>query len=589
MQHMKGALHSPALVPGAAAIGVAISTFAMAPLVGEAGTGALFAVLGLGWAMVGIAAWLLLKPDPTVYGAGAVASLAALGAWGWLRGVGLPDSLAANEDQLALLGALGAGLAAVFLLSSMFGLAHPAHRAGTGAQMGAAGLIGLSSLALVVAVPGSGVVTEDSTEVAATSPVATAPGGLGAVEPAAFGAVTDPESSDDAATEGSGTHDDHAHGSSTSHDDTTGSHAHGSSTSHDDHGTDGSHDHGTEGGHDDHPTDGSHDHGTEGSHDHPGDDGTFDPSKVVIDYGPTNRCDLGFNPTSYYRDATIAGVDFVNGRQPATTEAPHEMSEIQAAQLVHKLSTSTDTEYFDWLRGGSDDGHDHGSATAGGHDAHFGPQDWRAMTDPAQCKKLAEELALAREVAMRYPTAGDAKRAGYHQTTPYVNGIGAHYIKSEYIDGTFEVGKPEMLLFDGNGDAASIIGLSYLVIWPGPGEPPMGFTGRNDPWHYHSTLCYRNGITIGDSTMTKEQCEALGGTIHDGRNEWMSHAWVVPGCESPWGIFSQVSPLLDISLSNASGRSSNCQATGVRARYEFAPPVAPPSPYSYMGPRWPGR
>ena len=34
----------------------------------------------------------------------------------------------------------------------------------------------------------------------------------------------------------------------------------------------------------------------------------------------------------------------------------------------------------------------------------------------------------------------------------------------------------------------------------------------------------------------------MGGKKAEGGNGWMSHAWVVPGCESPWGVFSGATP-----------------------------------------------
>ena len=34
----------------------------------------------------------------------------------------------------------------------------------------------------------------------------------------------------------------------------------------------------------------------------------------------------------------------------------------------------------------------------------------------------------------------------------------------------------------------------------------------------------------------------------------MSHAWVVPGCESPWGVFSGATPVLDDDLGENVGQ-----------------------------------
>ena len=58
----------------------------------------------------------------------------------------------------------------------------------------------------------------------------------------------------------------------------------------------------------------------------------------------------------------------------------------------------------------------------------------------------------------------------------------------------------------------------------------------------------------------------------------MSHAWVVPGCESPWGVFSGASPLLDPTLARSSGTDDGaCAASGVRDRYDLRPGGRPAS------------
>jgi hypothetical protein len=48
----------------------------------------------------------------------------------------------------------------------------------------------------------------------------------------------------------------------------------------------------------------------------------------------------------------------------------------------------------------------------------------------------------------------------------------------------------------------------------------------------------------------------------------MSHAWVVPGCESPWGVFSAASPVLDDALGADNG-GPGCAASSVRDRYDM--------------------
>jgi hypothetical protein len=337
------------------------------------------------------------------------------------------------------------------------------------------------------------------------------------------------------------------------------------------------------------------------------------------------RCDTEFNHRSYWAEAERVGVDTTWGGMPpevagssgdghghggaaaatgttvpdptggrgspgldglVSATALAATSEIEAARLIRALSDASDEDYdawLWWLRSSESLAHEHSASVSeedgSGHGGHVGPQPWRALTDPAQCAQLAEELQLARETALSYPTAQDALDAGYVMSTPYVAGIAAHYIKRELIDSTFAIDEPEMLLYDGNGRDARIVGLSYYLWHPGDYKPTQGFTGDNDAAHRHQGLCSDpdTGLIIGDTTTTAEACAARGGTKSDGSKGWMSHAWVVPGCESPWGVFSAASPILDHQLPKGSGTDGGgCASSGVRDRYQLGTALVTP-------------
>ncbi len=72
---------------------------------------------------------------------------------------------------------------------------------------------------------------------------------------------------------------------------------------------------------------------------------------------------------------------------------------------------------------------------------------------------------------------------------------------------------------------------------------PEGFAGPNDHWHRHTGICIRytpNGIEVplpADANVTRTQCQDVHGSFM-GLTGWMVHAWVVPGWESPQGVFS---------------------------------------------------
>ena len=334
------------------------------------------------------------------------------------------------------------------------------------------------------------------------------------------------------------------------------------------------------------------------------------------------RCDAALNPVAYWEEAKLAGTDGVTpvaadapaatgghahgGAAPAVTATPTtpttlgplkgrgsvqydkllqlagQPGEAAAGFLIAELANATDDEYHEFIASlnpaNAAGGHAMEEAGTGNNSeatshtmSHLGPQEWKPMSDQADCQQVVDELAQTKAVAMSFPTATEAKAAGYVRVAPYVPGIASHWMKFSVVDGTFDINEPEMLLYDGNGDNSHIVGVSYYVVMAGETQPSQGFTGDNDHYHRHIGLCNSaTGGVIGDSTTTDAECEALGGRKSTGGAGWMSHAWVVPGCESPWGVFSGINPLLDKATGDASGTNEGgCAASAVRDRYEL--------------------
>lgn len=357
-----------------------------------------------------------------------------------------------------------------------------------------------------------------------------------------------------------------------------------------------------------------HDHGTEVA--------AVDTARAELARIESQRCDRSINPQAYWTEADNAGIDTVYGTghltaassgpagaAPAghhhgtTADAPaappslpspdrsreatsqqesrlaqlsRGVGEANDAALVVELAKLTNDEYQTWVRQlHTIATHPHDAAAPddnGGHGGHVGPNSWTAITDAQTCSVLRSQLALARATALEYPTAADAKAAGWSKVTTYVPGIAAHYMNFGLVDDKFQVDQPEMILYDGEGDDAHVIGLSYYVMKPGDEEPKIGFAGGNDHFHRHVGLCIKAGLVIGDTQTSDAECKARGGSKQGGGAGWMSHAWVVPGCESPWGIFSGANPLLERELSAASGQNDGaCSASSVRDRYDLSP------------------
>ena len=106
--------------------------------------------------------------------------------------------------------------------------------------------------------------------------------------------------------------------------------------------------------------------------------------------------------------------------------------------------------------------------------------------------------------------------------------------------GTFDPNAAQSLIYDGTSPTSKIVGLMYYAM----GEAPEGFAGPNDHWHRHSNVCIKynadRSIEVpfpADADVTKDQCAGAGGFMI-AITGYMVHAWVVPGWESPQGVFS---------------------------------------------------
>lgn len=260
------------------------------------------------------------------------------------------------------------------------------------------------------------------------------------------------------------------------------------------------------------------------------------------------RCDLDVNTASFYREAVARGIP-LEGSGADHHHADDAALDDGGARPV-------------LAPGESAAGPATAAAPAGGHGEHKGPQSWRPLTDPATCEQLRTELDAARATAERYPTAADAQAAGYVMVTTYLPEIASHWMRFAHVDDRFVIEEPEMLLYDGNGLDARIVGLSYYIVGEPDQPPTVGFTGGNTEYHRHVGLCVRGTLVVGNEATTAEECRARGGIKTDGSRAWMAHAWVVPGCESPWGVFSAANPKLTPELGLRSGEGAPCSGSG---------------------------
>jgi hypothetical protein len=270
--------------------------------------------------------------------------------------------------------------------------------------------------------------------------------------------------------------------------------------------------------------------------DHSG--GHHGDAQALAGVDDAERCDLGFN-TAAYNDAARPGMPHHTDDTEGVDFTLEEWADV-FVDPEGGLPASVVVDFIEQrpaLREG----------IMGGSLTHtLEPDPWNPLSDPDQCAALADELARAKAVAERHPTIADAEAAGYQRVTTYLPGIAAHYMNFENLQDGFVLEEPEMLLYDGDGPDASIVGLSYYILHDGDEEPAEGFTGDNDHYHRHVGLCIRDGVVAAGSGTSEEDCEALGGRKSDGASGWMSHVWIAPGCESDWGVFSGANPRLSV-------------------------------------------
>jgi hypothetical protein len=174
---------------------------------------------------------------------------------------------------------------------------------------------------------------------------------------------------------------------------------------------------------------------------------------------------------------------------------------------------------------------------------------------PTDRRLLAHQLTLAQQVALKFPTLADAKRAGMRTEGPFSPGLGLHVSggasnfglsagKSVMTDAQIE--HPASWIYDGTKPDSRIAGLMYSALV----ASPAGFAGPNDVWHLHSNICIvpRPGGGIdtplgADRTVTNAQCGAVHGFLLKSSPPLL-HVWVVPGYEDSQGVFAHLDPAL---------------------------------------------
>ena len=200
----------------------------------------------------------------------------------------------------------------------------------------------------------------------------------------------------------------------------------------------------------------------------------------------------------------------------------------------------------------ADMGHTSSAGDRGFSKLGNGKREHRSMTlavSKADRRILARQMVLARETALKYPTVADAEAGGLRRAGPFTPGLGAHYLNLGNVGGAPDgvmtdewIARPLAWIYDGTHPDSRIAGLFYSSSV----KIPKGFAGPNDMWHAHKNVCLVYGpdgidTPLGaDRGATSEECNKIGGQLIRATQK-LVHVWVVPGYESPEGVFSHLS------------------------------------------------
>jgi hypothetical protein len=192
-------------------------------------------------------------------------------------------------------------------------------------------------------------------------------------------------------------------------------------------------------------------------------------------------------------------------------------------------------------------GTDQAAGVASLANGHTHPDDFLpyAPMNVATFQLLGVQLAQVRAVTLRFPTVGDALRAGFVRRGAFIPGQGAHLFPPPAVlaGATNAIERPLSWLYSGLEDTSVVVGVMY-----GAG---VDFGGPNDRWHFHTDVCVARVASAdgGYETysegegMTAAQCAARNGSYIANAGPLM-HVWTVPGWESPIGVFSHDNPIV---------------------------------------------
>jgi len=134
---------------------------------------------------------------------------------------------------------------------------------------------------------------------------------------------------------------------------------------------------------------------------------------------------------------------------------------------------------------------------------------------PVQLAQWELEVNQLKAATAKYVDINVATNEGFIDVSGFVPNMGHHYLLPPLVDAKFELEKPEIMLYvpDSNGNM-EFVAVEYAMPVQdvnNPGNPPEGFTGDLDEWHFNEMV-----------------------------GQWQLHVWIVK--DNPGGIFAPFNP-----------------------------------------------
>jgi hypothetical protein len=109
------------------------------------------------------------------------------------------------------------------------------------------------------------------------------------------------------------------------------------------------------------------------------------------------------------------------------------------------------------------------------------------LTTRANEAAFMQEMARARAATAIYHNVDRAIADGYVRGDEFESGEGYHYLNPTLLDGTFEIERPEVLLYtEGPNGQLRLVAVEYLIPLAASAAAPEGFTGDEDLWRENS-------------------------------------------------------------------------------------------------------